>query len=496
MWFNSLDYLCFVAVVIPLFYALGGAGRAAVVVRAGFLVGASYFFYMFGNPLPVLLLFGSSVLDYSLGMGFLKWPREKQKWLIVISVCCHLSILAFFKYSKLLWNSAAHLLGLAGVDAPDFPWTIFLPAGISFYTFQSMAYIIDVYRGNAKVETSFLRYAVFSSYFPQLVAGPIERAGNLAGQLRESCEKPRPIDVGNALMQIAYGLFKKVAVADNLSAISDPVFKAPGNFSGAMVTTAAIFFSFQIYCDFSGYSDVAIGTAKLMGIRIRTNFLFPYFSANITEFWHRWHISLSTWLKDYLYISLGGNRKGRLRTYANLMITMTLGGLWHGATSWNFVIWGFMHGLFLAVHKRMLAFTRPDAAALEGSGGPKRSVARRALRAPWLLFATAFTFAMVTLTWIPFRCTDSASMWTCVRSIFTWAAAPLNGPLSDRGELIAAWALAGLLLLFDGFYKIEFHFWQNRRWVIAVKTALTVAFILLTIVFGAAEAKQFIYFQF
>ena len=261
----------------------------------------------------------------------------------------------------------------------------------------------------------------------------------------------------------------------------NPIFANPEQYSGGQILTASIFFSFQIYGDFSGYSDIAIGVAKLFGIRISTNFFFPYFATNITGFWRTWHISLSSWLREYLYIPLGGNRKGKSRTYANLLTTMLLGGLWHGA-SWNFVLWGFLHGIYLAIH-RVIGIFRPKEA--------------RARRGPVaIVVAGLFTFFLVTLTWIPFRCTAFADTVTCLSRIFTWAPVSAEAAAIDSGQLAVCWLLVGLVVLFDAFYKCEFSYWQDKSWVAYVKSLLAPTFVMLTVIFGATEAQQFIYFQF
>jgi len=269
-----------------------------------------------------------------------------------------------------------------------------------------------------------------------------------------------------------------VAVADSIAQVADPVFASPEKYSGAMVLSAAVLFGFQIYCDFSGYSDIAIGVAKLFGIRLSLNFFFPYFARNVRQFWRCWHISLSSWLREYLYISLGGNRRGRRRTYANLMITMLLGGLWHGA-SWNFVLWGFLHGVYLCIH-RLISPRRPEP-------GPPTEAATRPRRAFGVLGAglsIAGTFLLVSLTWIPFRCRGLGETVACFRR------------LAYAGLLGMCWALAGLLLLFDLFFRLEWAFWRGHAWTRCVRSLLPALFVLLTLIFGAEKAQQFIYFQF
>ena len=491
MWFNSIDFLCFMAVVLPVFYALGALRRRAAMPRVVFLVAASCFFYMYWHPAYIILIVLSTVLDYCCGLLFLRVPRERQRWIIAISATGNLLILGFFKYGRFLWANLTAAASAAGMDLPGWPegWDFRLPVGISFYTFQTMSYTIDIYRGKADVETNFFRFALFVTFFAQLVAGPIEKARDLLVQFQDLSES-RPIDVSGAVQQITYGLFKKVAVADTLAVLADRVFAAPGEHSGPMVATAAVFFAFQIYCDFSGYTDIAIGVAKLFGVRLSMNFFFPYLCTDIRTFWRRWHISLSSWLREYLYISLGGNRRGAARTYANLMTTMLLGGLWHGA-SWNFVLWGALHGAYLMIHRFITGFRQ-----IEPTPWEHRSLRGKLLSLPLVFGLGAFNFALVTLTWIPFRCQKFGQTWDAVRQIFTWARVPATTVGFDPALLNAGWLLIGILLVFDVFYKLEFHLWHGRTWASTLKSVFPAAFLVLTIVFGAEQAQQFIYFQF
>ncbi len=489
MWFNSVDFLIFLITVLPLFFVLGAIRSKSGTPRIVFLVGVSCFFYMWWNPPYIILLFISMVWDYSCGMLFLRWPRDRWRWIIAISVMGSLTILIIFKYGRLFYTSFAWLMAhMAGIGLPEWrpEWGFVLPAGLSFYTFQTMSYCIDVYRGKAEVERSFYRFSLFIVFFPHLVAGPIVKARDLLPQYR-NLQHNRPVDVLNALEQIAYGLFKKVAVADSLAMLINPIFDAPHNYSGASLAMATIFFSFQIYCDFSGYTDIAIGVAKLFGVRFPRNFLFPYFQTNIQEFWHTWHMSLSSWLREYLYISLGGNRKGKVRTYANLLVTMLLGGLWHGA-SWNFLIWGFLHGIYLAVH-RFFTSLKPIANVME--------FAKPAyLRVPAMAVGGLLTFSLVTLSWIPFRLTRFGDTITAIRRIFSWAPATADAASFDAGLIMTAWFLIAVLLIFDVYYKLEYHYWENSAWTRYFKLIFPAAFLLMAIVFGAEQAQQFIYFQF
>ncbi|MCF8219495.1 MAG: hypothetical protein K9I29_09540 [Bacteroidales bacterium] len=314
---------------------------------------ASYFFYGYWDWRFTGLLAISTIADYFIGKKLYSTEApKKRKWFLFSSMFINLGILAFFKYFGFFVDSFETLAGVFGLQLDFIHLNIILPVGISFYTFQTMSYTIDIYRKKLEPTNNFIDFAVFVSFFPQLVAGPIERARNLLPQIAR-LSKPKRKQIEEGISLIVTGLFIKVMIGDTAGRFVDHIFGNPEIYKSFELISALILFSVQIYADFSGYSSIARGVAKLLGIELMKNFEQPYLSANITEFWRRWHISLSSWLKDYLYISLGGNRKGKSRTYVNLMITMLLGGLWHGA-SWNFVIWGGLHGIYLAVHKYML----------------------------------------------------------------------------------------------------------------------------------------------
>lgn len=314
------------------------------------LVFASYTFYGYWDWRFLSLLMISTVADYFIGANLHKTEKiSKRKLLLAASIVVNLSILGFFKYFNFFVDSFGAVLESFGMQANLPSLRIILPVGISFYTFQTLSYTIDIYRKKLEPTKDFITFALFVSYFPQLVAGPIERAINLLPQLG----KRRTItmeQVKAALFLITWGYFKKMVVADNLAQIADTVFNNYQDYSGLDITIGVLAFTFQIYCDFSGYSDIARGISKLMGIELRVNFKLPYFSLNPSDFWLRWHISLSSWLRDYLYIPLGGNRASQFQTLRNLSTTMLLGGLWHGA-SWNFVMWGAYHGLILIIYR-------------------------------------------------------------------------------------------------------------------------------------------------
>ncbi len=310
---------------------------------------ASLLFYGAWNPFFVLLLLASATIDFNCARGIRRAPERARTYLLV-SVTANLAILGFFKYASFAIEAIADLSALLTGSSWSFTgFAIALPVGISFYTFQTMSYTIDVYRGEAEPEDRFRNFLLYVSFFPQLVAGPIERASRILPQIERMQNSARVLDL-SGLDLILRGFLKKVLVADNLAIYVDRVFSDLHSFPTPFVVLATFFFALQIYCDFSGYTDIARGLARMMGIELMVNFDYPYFSRNIQEFWARWHISLSTWLRDYLYIPLGGNRGGRFATYRNLMITMVLGGLWHGA-NYTFLAWGLYHGTLLAVHR-------------------------------------------------------------------------------------------------------------------------------------------------
>ena len=345
MFFNSLQFAVFFLIVYGLYLNLPHR------LQNRMLLVASYVFYGAWDWRFLSLIAISTVIDFYCGQAMHKSTSDsRRKRFLLISLTANLGMLGFFKYFGFFSESLSLLFSEFGVNLDPITLNIVLPVGISFYTFQTLSYTIDIYRRDMKPCKDFLDFALFVSFFPQLVAGPIERARRLLPQLT----KPRHIDlklVSGGIYLIAWGLFKKIVIADNLGVYVDSTF-ANVEFANGEVLIAVLAFAFQIYCDFSGYSDIARGLARMLGIKLMLNFNLPYIARNPSDFWRRWHISLSTWLRDYLYLSLGGNRKGNRRTYVNLFTVMLLGGLWHGA-AWNFVLWGAYHGLLLGIHRAM-----------------------------------------------------------------------------------------------------------------------------------------------
>ncbi|GMV82550.1 MAG: O-acyltransferase [Planctomycetota bacterium] len=482
MLFNSFTFWIFFSVLFSLYGVLSHRAQNLLL-----LVG-SYLFYGWWDWRFLSLMVFSSVVDYAMGLKIADSPDSphRKKWLW-ISMVVNLGLLGFFKYFNFFVDSTVGMLGALGFEAHRPTLEIVLPVGISFYTFQTMSYTIDVYRGSLKPARNFWDFALFVSFFPQLVAGPIERASNLLPQV----EQPRRMTwegwcEGAALIVI--GLFKKVAVADTLAPMAELAFHAPERCSGATLLWGLYAFSIQIYADFSGYSDMARGLARMMGFNLMENFQQPYFSASITEFWRRWHISLSTWLRDYLYIPLGGNRGGPAMGYRNLMLTMTLGGLWHGA-SWAFVVWGVLHGLYLAVHKRILGGTKPMDIP------PKDTFARFAV----YLVKVLITFHLVALTWIFFRAGTFAHAFDYLSGILTWRGALAGSDAvrfdSDDISLMIA-AVVSLLALVD----IP-QYWKRShtvllRWPYAWKVLGFTTLLVWVILSRRTENVPFIYFQF
>lgn len=351
MLFNSLSFAIFLPIVFVLYWCLPHKYRWIL------LFAASYYFYMSWNAKYVVLILFTTCISYGSARLLEKQDSKKKKKIILAgtAVLC-LGVFFFFKYFNFISESIIGVLNLFSIQINPLTLKLLLPVGISFYTFQTLSYVIDVYKGDVIAEKHFGYYATFISFFPQLVAGPIERTSNLLPQIKAKHEFDyKQATYGLKLM--AWGFFKKIVIADTLSKYVSRVYDVPQNFSGFALVLATIFFTLQIYCDFSGYSDIAIGTAKLLGINLMTNFKSPYFSQSVKEFWSRWHISLSTWFRDYIYIPLGGNRVGKVRQIANLMITFLASGLWHGA-NWTFVVWGGIHGVAQAIENLVIPKSR------------------------------------------------------------------------------------------------------------------------------------------
>ena len=477
MLFNSLAFFGFFALVFALY--LPSPKR----VRNALLLVASYVFYGAWDWRFLGLIVLSTIIDHRSALAIEHGPREHRSRWLLLSLVSNLGILGFFKYFNFFVDSFAGLAAALGFSVSTTTLDIVLPVGISFYTFQTMGYTIDVYRGRMPATRSFGLFALYVVYFPQLVAGPIERATRLLPQL-DSERTVTWTQVREGSWLVLVGMFKKVVVADNMARIVDPVFGGAGPSDGTTTLLAVYAFALQIYADFSGYTDIARGISKLLGIELTLNFRRPYFSTNPKEFWQRWHISLSQWLRDYLYISLGGNRGGNRTTYRNLMLTMLLGGLWHGA-SWMFVIWGAIHGTLLIVHRLWLELV-----------GDRSLLPRlRPLLAPLqaLLFFHAVCFA-----WIFFRADSMAA----VGDVLTGLGSGFTMTKDDAATLRFMLLCAGPLLVFDVWEEIyeRLRGWGAPTFVFTAPAAVrglvfAVLLVYLAIV-GAPAGAEFIYFQF
>ncbi len=473
MSFNSIEYLCFYLLILLVSWAIVGLPK----LRIWILLLASYYFYTSNNHWLIFLILISTQIDYfcAIKIEDASSPKIRKRFLL-LSVVTNLGILGFFKYFNFFGSSIIGLSSSLGWHISWIDLNIALPVGISFYTFQSMSYTIDVYRRVLKAERSWVRFSFFVAYFPQLVAGPIVRPSCFLPQLDKK-PKLRRGNLELALLLIFQGLFKKIVLGDFLGVYADNAFNNSAHIGiwGAWLGMYA--FAFQIYFDFSGYSDIAIGCSKLMGFNLPENFRRPYIALNITDFWRRWHISLSTWLRDYLYIPLGGNRmKNNTGVYRNLMITMLLGGLWHGA-AWHFVLWGFMHGLFLIVER-----------AFKISGKIKKSAPFKRIT----LIKIFITFNLVCFSWVVFRADDNTVLLNMFRSLTTY---------TQLENITWGMVTALVIIVLGGLTQIIMEFKRRTRIFflrlpIPIKSLVYVLVIILVTVLGSTISKPFIYFRF
>ncbi|MCQ2415004.1 MAG: MBOAT family protein [Lachnospiraceae bacterium] len=478
MLFNSLSFAIFLPIVFSIYWLLPHKYRWILILAS------SYYFYMSWNAKYIVLILFTTCVSYGAARLLENEKNLKKKKMILgISAFLCLLVLFFFKYFNFVSESFTAFLEIFTIQLNPITLKLFLPVGISFYTFQTLSYVIDVYRGKIPAEKHFGYYAAFVSFFPQLVAGPIERAADLMPQIKEE----HTFDYDNAaygLKLMAWGLFKKMVIADTLSKYVSAVYDAPQKMAGFSLILATFFFSFQIYCDFSGYSDIAAGTSRLLGIHLSTNFKSPYFSQSIKEFWSRWHISLSTWFRDYVYIPLGGNRTGKVRHALNLLITFLASGLWHGA-NWTFVVWGGIHGAAQVVENIIL---------------PENRMKSRGIAA---FFRTLFVFLFISFAWVFFVSNSIPDALYVIKHAFDGISAPgsyiYNGYAGigmSLSSIIKENVFLVLLLVYD---------WMSLksdviadcgklktpiRWAIYVLLSVTILFLSQK---GAAE---FIYFQF
>ncbi len=458
MLFHTWPFALFFIIVYPAYLALKNTR-----LRFPWLLASSYFFYACFNPLYLIIISYSTLLDYFVVMKMEKSTRRKL-WLS-ISVVNNLGLLGFFKYGGFVTDNLNLLLSALGIPYALAAPGILLPVGISFYIFQSMSYTIDYYHGKIERETSLIKYATFVSLFPRLLAGPIERAKNLLPQLHKPA-KVSARDVTDGISLFVVGFFKKVALADYMAMYVDKVYDAPEQFHAPALILATFLFAWQIYFDFSGYTDMARGIARMMGFRLMLNFNNPYLATGLGDFWSRWHISLSSWFRDYVYIPLGGNRKGRFNTYRNMFLTLVISGLWHGA-AWTFVIWG-------AVHAIGYSFTRE----LERTSFYKEKVPKIAKQ--------LLVFIFVSFAWIFFRADTINDAWVILIRMFS---SGLENPYCP---------LLALVLIF-AVWLYQFAYDSKLRWVLdlrAVRIGIVLLLILYLVVFAPASDKAFIYLQF
>lgn len=475
MFFNSFAFAIFAPIFFILYFSTRGSARLWLIL------GSSYFFYAWWDWRFVSLLLISTAVDYFIGLRLTsEESHRKRKLLLITSLCSNLGILFTFKYFDFFSESFQALFNEFGWSVSPPLIDVILPVGISFYTFQTLSYTIDIYRRRLEAETSLLRFASYVALFPQLVAGPIVRAASLLPQLR----KDHNIDyarIGRGLEMVAWGFFLKLCLADTAATVADPRFdnpELPGTLSHII---GVVSFSFQIYGDFAGYSLIAIGLGRIMGFDFGINFNRPYFSASFSEFWGRWHISLSTWLRDYLYIPLGGNRGGTYKTLRNLLVTMLLGGLWHGA-SMNFVVWGFLHGAYLVL-QRML--------------GPAYSKVTNLLRIPNFLtkaFLILLVFSLTNLAWIFFRAADLDQALIILDTILEWddfnaGALRTKVAILKTGLIIAIVLLVDLVSLNE---KVRSFYMRNTT----IRFLSLLSIIWMIVLFGTFDGASFIYFQF
>jgi D-alanyl-lipoteichoic acid acyltransferase DltB (MBOAT superfamily) len=479
MLFNSLEFAIFFPVFCLLYFTAPARTRTAL------LLVASCVFYMAFIPAYILILFVTILIDYFAGMYIERTNGARKKlllWISIVATCC---VLFVFKYFHFVTGNVVAVAALFGAHLTEPALRIILPIGLSFHTFQSLSYVVEVYRGHQKAEHNFITYATYVMFFPQLVAGPIERPQNLLHQFYES----HPFDyerITGGLKRMAWGFFKKLVVADRLAIYVNDVYSSPQSHSGLQLTLATFFFAYQIYCDFSGYSDIALGAARVLGFNLMENFKTPYYSLSVGEFWKRWHISLSTWFKDYVYVSLGGNRCGVPRWALAVLITFAVSGLWHGA-NWTYVVWGILNGVYLLAGRA----TKPlrdrvfNLVGLRESTWPRQAI----------MLTT--TFMLTCVAWIVFRATSLSDAWYVLTHLGTgWNFHQIGTEQFLMRQMPVA--LASILILEIG------QVWQARTFVpstlrrlpIIPRWAIYAGFVMAVLMFGIYRSTQFIYFQF
>lgn len=489
MLFNSLSYFVFLPIVVLVYFLLPHK------FRWGFLLLASCYFYMAFIPKYILILLVLIIIDFLAALGIEAQQGKKRKALLIASIMANVGILVVYKYYGFFSENLTALATMLHWNLPLPILKFALPLGLSFHTFQSMSYTIEVYKGKWKAERHLGIYALYVLFFPQLVAGPIERPAELLPQFRHN-HIPEPQNFSSGLKRILWGLFKKTVLADHLAVVVTGIFSGIGNFSGVPIIISAIFFSYQIYCDFSGYSDIAIGSAQILGFRLRENFNNPYWAHSTRDFWKRWHMSLTSWFRDYVYIPLGGNRVSRGRWAANILATFLLSGLWHGA-NWNFIAWGALHGSYQILSVATLKFRESFKRFLHLLNYPG------ALRA----IGTAWTFFLVSLAWIFFRSPNMADALNSFTNIVRHPSCSLTGGSWHVSSCLTQLNLSVLSFgfLIFGIFFLEFINYLNRglnpsdflgRQPAWVRWSVYYFLIICILFLGFKQRYAFIYFQF
>ncbi len=489
MLFNSFTFIVFFLVVLALHYA-----PLKWNIKKVNLLLASYLFYAVWNPPFIILLWLSTLVDFFVGKKLYEVEgKTKRRLLLIISLAANLGMLGFFKYGGFLLENFVALMSAIGVDYHPAKPDIILPVGISFYTFQTLSYTLDMYRRKSAPEKSILDFSLFVTFFPQLVAGPIVRPDELLPQFKTPHVANRE-QLMNGLMLLSLGLFMKVVMADTfLSTSADLVFSSPDSLLAVDAWLGVLAFSGQIFFDFAGYSTCAIGIAACLGFSLPHNFRYPYAAIGFSDFWRRWHITLSTWLRDYLYIPLGGNRFGVSRTYISLMLTMLIGGLWHGA-SWTFVVWGGLHGLFLCIER---IFRRKTVQQETNDSVPDiaLSISAKPVENKTLknFILAMFTFFLVNVTWVFFRATDFTGAWRMLTSMF--GAATEGKPVLPGIEMIKVTVVIVLMVALHWVMRnttVTEVAKKMKWWLVAIVWAV----MLILLIVSQKSSSSFIYFQF
>lgn len=478
--FNSIQFVIFFILVLGIYFSIPHKYRWFL------LLIASIYFYMSFVPIYILILGFTICVDYAAGILIEKNSGRRRKAFLVVSLLSNIGVLGVFKYYNFLVENFSFLMRPLGIETGIPYLSILLPIGLSFHTFQAMSYTIEVYRGNQRAERHFGIFSLYVLFFPQLVAGPIERPQNLLHQFRQ----PHSFQAERAwsgLRLMLWGFFKKVVIADRIAVLVDTVYASPSSYQGAPLILATLFFAIQIYCDFSGYTDIAIGSARIMGIKLMENFRRPYYAKSIAEFWKRWHISLSSWFRDYVYIPLGGNRVAVPRWYLNLFIVFLVSGLWHGA-SWTFVIWGALHGFYLVAG----LITAPYRQKIKEKIG--------LTKIGWLNSSIQLvtTIMLASFAWIFFRAANVSDAFYIVTHLFSGLGVGFTGaPLGmSLWEIVIALGAIVLMEIVQFAQEREGKKEVISRWPRWVRAALYIGLILVILLFGVFERRQFIYFQF